>query len=189
MTDNQELIRELGKIGYDAYEDGDIVRIVIDPADYIAGHPKLRADLDGSGGIAAMDGNRRGGSLRRSGLSMSGTWTHFRNSGKPSSIGPLPKSSNRLREVNGPLPKSSNCLREVNGPLPKSSNCLREVNGLLLQSSNCRRGPAAVRHRTGRGWPKIFRRRKQPARQQHRRMTCRFPARWIYSSSWEARYE
>lgn len=46
MTDNQELIRELRKLGYEAAEEGDIVRIVIDPADYIAGHPKLRADLD-----------------------------------------------------------------------------------------------------------------------------------------------
>lgn len=46
MTDNQELIRELGKLGYTAAEKDDIVMIVIDPADYIAGHPKLRADLD-----------------------------------------------------------------------------------------------------------------------------------------------
>ena len=46
MTDNQELIRELRKLGYEAAEEGDIVKIVIDPADYIVGHPKLRADLD-----------------------------------------------------------------------------------------------------------------------------------------------
>ena len=107
---------------------------------------------------------------------MSGTQILFRSSGE------LPSGS-------GPLPKSSNILRSVTGKLLKSSNILSSVTGKLFKSSNILRGPAAVRHRTERGWRKIFRRRRDLARQQLRRMTCRSLARWIYSSSWEAQYE
>lgn len=46
MTDDQELIRELGKLGYEAHMKDDVVQIVIDPEDFISGHRKLRADLD-----------------------------------------------------------------------------------------------------------------------------------------------
>ena len=51
MTDNQELIKALAKLGYESYiksQPGqiDIVQIVIDPEDFISGQKKLKADLE-----------------------------------------------------------------------------------------------------------------------------------------------
>ena len=51
MTDNQELIKALAKLGYESYiksQPGqiDIVQIVIDPDDFISGQKKLKADLE-----------------------------------------------------------------------------------------------------------------------------------------------
>ncbi len=51
MTDNQELIKALAKLGYESYiksQPGqiDIVQIVIDPKDFISGQKKLKADLE-----------------------------------------------------------------------------------------------------------------------------------------------
>lgn len=45
MTDNQELMRELGKLGYESYIKDEVVVIVISPADFIRGHKLLKADL------------------------------------------------------------------------------------------------------------------------------------------------
>lgn len=51
MTDNQELIKALAKLGYESYiksQPGqiDIVQIVIDPEDFISGQKKLKDDLE-----------------------------------------------------------------------------------------------------------------------------------------------
>lgn len=46
MTDNQELMRELAKLGYESHIKDEVVVIVISPADFIRGHKLLKADLD-----------------------------------------------------------------------------------------------------------------------------------------------
>lgn len=46
MTDNQELMRELAKLGYESYIKDEVVVIVISPADFIRGHKLLKADLE-----------------------------------------------------------------------------------------------------------------------------------------------
>ena len=46
MTDSQELMRGLGKLGYETYLKDDVVMVVVDPEDYIHGVPKLTADLE-----------------------------------------------------------------------------------------------------------------------------------------------
>ena len=46
MTDNQELMRELAKLGYESHIKDEVVVIVISPADFVRGHKLLKADLD-----------------------------------------------------------------------------------------------------------------------------------------------
>jgi hypothetical protein len=46
MTDNQELMRELAKLGYESHIKDEVVVIVISPADFIRGHKLLKADLE-----------------------------------------------------------------------------------------------------------------------------------------------
>lgn len=46
MTDNQELMRELAKLGYESYIKDEVVVIVISPADFVRGHKLLKADLE-----------------------------------------------------------------------------------------------------------------------------------------------
>lgn len=45
MTDNQELMRELAKLGYESHIKDEVVVIVISPADFVSGHKLLKADL------------------------------------------------------------------------------------------------------------------------------------------------
>lgn len=52
MTDNQELMRELAKLGYESYIKDEVVVIIISPADFIRGQKLLKADL------ARLDWNR-----------------------------------------------------------------------------------------------------------------------------------
>lgn len=46
MTDNQELMRELAKLGYESHIKDEVVVIVISPADFVRGHKLLKADLE-----------------------------------------------------------------------------------------------------------------------------------------------
>ena len=45
MTDNQELMRELAKLGCESYIKDEVVVIVISPADFVRGQKLLKADL------------------------------------------------------------------------------------------------------------------------------------------------
>ena len=46
MTDNNELMRELAKLGYESHIKDEVVVIVISPADFVRGHKLLKADLE-----------------------------------------------------------------------------------------------------------------------------------------------
>ena len=106
MTDNQELIKALAKLGYESYiksQPGqiDIVQIVIDPEDFISGQKKLKADLERLGWNRSYSYKPSRSSLRRSWQSGSDIQIRSRSSKMlPIGSGALPISSKVLRRGN-----------------------------------------------------------------------------------------